>query len=63
MSGATIQARSTTSSARWRPTSSAPQRYALVFKPGTYSGFNAQIGFYTSIVGLGLNPDDVTHQR
>ncbi|XCM83939.1 discoidin domain-containing protein [Kitasatospora sp. HUAS MG31] len=35
-------------------------RYALLFKPGTYSGINAQIGFYTSIAGLGLNPDDTT---
>ncbi|MER5640162.1 discoidin domain-containing protein [Kitasatospora sp. NPDC002227] len=35
-------------------------RYALLFKPGTYSGLNAQIGFYTSIAGLGLNPDDTT---
>ncbi|MCX4669160.1 coagulation factor 5/8 type domain-containing protein [Streptomyces sp. NBC_01381] len=35
-------------------------RYALLFKPGTYSGLNAQIGFYTSIMGLGLSPDD-TH--
>ncbi len=33
-------------------------RYALLFKPGTYSGLNAQIGFYTSIAGLGLSPDD-----
>ncbi|MFI9100535.1 discoidin domain-containing protein [Streptomyces fildesensis] len=33
-------------------------RYQLFFKPGTYSGLNAQIGFYTSISGLGLNPDD-----
>ncbi|MEV8315840.1 coagulation factor 5/8 type domain-containing protein [Streptomyces sp. NPDC059900] len=35
-------------------------RYALLFKPGTYGGLNAQIGFYTSIMGLGLSPDD-TH--
>nr|WP_254553151.1 discoidin domain-containing protein [Kitasatospora sp. MMS16-BH015] len=34
-------------------------RYALLFKPGTYNGgLNAQIGFYTSVAGLGLNPDD-----
>jgi hypothetical protein len=36
------------------------QRNALLFKPGPYSGLNAQIGFYTSIAGLGRNPDDVT---
>ncbi|MCC9155037.1 coagulation factor 5/8 type domain-containing protein [Streptomyces parvulus] len=35
-------------------------RYALLFKPGTYNGLNAQIGFYTSIAGLGLSPDDTT---
>ncbi|MFE8973726.1 MULTISPECIES: coagulation factor 5/8 type domain-containing protein [Streptomyces] len=35
-------------------------RYALLFKPGTYDNINAQIGFYTSIAGLGLNPNDTT---
>ncbi|MGW7750857.1 coagulation factor 5/8 type domain-containing protein [Streptomyces violaceusniger] len=35
-------------------------RYALLFKPGSYSGLNAQIGFYTSIAGLGLSPDNTT---
>ncbi|MBO2450818.1 discoidin domain-containing protein [Actinomadura barringtoniae] len=34
-------------------------RYALMFKPGSYN-VNANIGFYTSIAGLGRNPDDVT---
>ncbi|WP_328868972.1 discoidin domain-containing protein [Streptomyces sp. NBC_00287] len=33
-------------------------RHAFLFKPGTYSGLNAQIGFYTQIAGLGLKPDD-----
>ncbi|MFJ6143703.1 MULTISPECIES: coagulation factor 5/8 type domain-containing protein [Streptomyces] len=35
-------------------------RYALMFKPGTYDEINAQIGFYTQIAGLGLNPNDTT---
>src|SRR6266545_2111953 len=35
------------------------QRYALLFKPGTYA-VEANIGYYTSIQGLGQNPDDVT---
>ncbi|MFJ1749328.1 coagulation factor 5/8 type domain-containing protein [Streptomyces sp. NPDC088116] len=35
-------------------------RYQLLFKPGTYNNINAQIGFYTSISGLGLSPDDTT---
>ncbi|MFE3036498.1 discoidin domain-containing protein [Streptomyces canus] len=33
-------------------------RYQFLLKPGTYNGINAQLGFYTSISGLGLNPDD-----
>ncbi|MFD9848566.1 discoidin domain-containing protein [Streptomyces parvus] len=35
-------------------------RHALLFKPGTYDNINAQIGFYTQIAGLGLNPNDTT---
>ncbi|MEV7422550.1 discoidin domain-containing protein [Streptomyces sp. NPDC091212] len=35
-------------------------RYQLLFKPGTYNNLNAQLGFYTSISGLGLSPDDTT---
>jgi F5/8 type C domain len=34
------------------------ERYALLFKPGNYN-VNANIGFYTSIAGLGRNVDDV----
>ena len=34
------------------------QRYALLFKPGTYN-VEANIGYYTSIQGLGQNPDQV----
>jgi beta-glucosidase len=35
------------------------ERYAMLFKPGSYN-VNANIGFYTSIAGLGQNPDDVS---
>ncbi|MEU0180811.1 RICIN domain-containing protein [Streptomyces sp. NPDC006207] len=35
------------------------QRYALLFKPGSYS-VDANVGFYTQVAGLGLSPDDVT---
>jgi hypothetical protein len=35
------------------------QRYELLFKPGTYNNLTANIGFYTSIAGLGRNPTDV----
>ncbi|MEB3967111.1 discoidin domain-containing protein [Streptomyces kunmingensis] len=34
------------------------QRYQFLLKPGTYNNINAQLGFYTSVSGLGLNPDD-----
>lgn len=35
-----------------------PQRYALLFKPGTYD-ILFDVGFYTSVAGLGHSPDDV----
>jgi len=35
------------------------QRYAFLYKPGQYS-VDAQLGYYTSVAGLGLSPDDVT---
>lgn len=34
------------------------QRYALLFKPGTYNA-NIRVGFYTQVAGLGQMPDDV----
>jgi len=33
-------------------------RHAVFFKPGTYA-VNSQVGYYTSIAGLGLSPDSV----
>src|SRR5947209_1715057 len=39
------------------------QRYALLFKPGTYgtaaAPLNFQVGYYTTVAGLGLSPGDV----
>jgi len=39
------------------------QRYALLFKPGTYGSeanpLNFQVGYYTSVAGLGVSPGDV----
>ena len=35
-----------------------PERFALLFKPGTYN-VNFNVGFYTHVAGLGRNPDDV----
>ena len=34
------------------------ERYALLFKPGKYNT-NVNVGFYTSVMGLGKTPDDV----
>ncbi|WP_306207556.1 RICIN domain-containing protein [Actinoplanes sp. RD1] len=35
------------------------QRYAVLFKPGTYD-VDANVGFFTQVAGLGLTPDQVT---
>ena len=39
------------------------QRYALLFEPGTYGSstnpLNFKVGYYTSVAGLGLSPNDV----
>ncbi len=36
-----------------------PQRHVFLFN-GTYGRVWANVGFYTTVAGLGLNPDDVT---
>lgn len=36
------------------------QRYALMFKPGFYADLDIPVGYYTEVLGLGQNPDDVT---
>ena len=60
---ATIQSRLNTDLHRSRrPTSSAPQRYALLFKPGTYTA-DVNLGFYTQVAGLGLLARRREHQR
>ena len=38
------------------------QRDTFLFKPGTYNVW-ANLGYYTSLAGLGKNPDDVTFTR
>ena len=39
------------------------QRYAILFEPGTYGSAASplvfQVGYYTSVAGLGLSPNDV----
>ncbi|KES08866.1 hypothetical protein BU52_02100 [Streptomyces toyocaensis] len=55
-----IQARLDEVFARQEEDQFGPGRYQFFFKPGAYHGLNAQLGFYTSVSGLGLSPDDTT---
>ena len=46
------------------PNQFGTQRYALLFKPGTYgtaqNPLNFQVGYYTSVAGLGRSPNEVS---
>ena len=61
MAQSSIQSTLDTIAARQVPNQFGTERYALLFKPGTYgSAANPlvfQIGYYTSVAGLGLTPD------
>ncbi len=59
MSSATIQSQLDTVFTQQESAQFGTGRHAFLFKPGTYN-VNAKVGFYTSIIGLGQNPDDVT---
>src|SRR5207237_2797496 len=41
-----------------------PERYTLLFKPGSYGSasnpLTFQVGYYTEVAGLGSSPSDVT---
>jgi hypothetical protein len=54
----TVQDRLDTIFARQHTNQFGAQRYAVLFKPGTYTA-DANLGFYTQVAGLGLSPDDV----
>ena len=58
MPAAQIQAVLDAAAARQVPDEFGAGRYAFLFKPGTYD-VDAQLGYYTSVAGLGLAPDDV----
>lgn len=45
--------------ARQRDNHFGQERYALLFKPGTYE-VDVKVGYYTQVIGLGRTPDDVT---
>ncbi|MEU4426895.1 discoidin domain-containing protein [Actinoplanes sp. NPDC024001] len=59
MSSASIQARADEIFRQQETAQFGTGRWVLAFKPGTYNGLNIQVGFYTSVVGLGQNPQDV----
>ncbi|MGW3245772.1 RICIN domain-containing protein [Streptomyces sp. NPDC001070] len=59
MSSASIQSRLNQVFGQQESNQFGSQRYALLFKPGSYS-VDANVGFYTQVAGLGLSPDDVT---
>lgn len=58
-----IQAKVDSIAAQQVPNQFGTQRYALLFKPGTYgtasAPLNFQVGYYTSVAGLGQSPNDV----
>jgi hypothetical protein len=57
-----IQATVDAIAAQQVPNQFGSERYALLFKPGTYGTpqqpLNFQVGYYTSVAGLGLSPND-----
>ncbi len=59
-----IQARVNSIASRQAGNQFGTQRYALLFEPGTYGSaahpLFLQVGYYTSVAGLGSSPGDVT---
>ncbi|MBM0277180.1 discoidin domain-containing protein [Micromonospora tarensis] len=54
----TIQSRLNTLFTQQETNQFGPQRYAVLFKPGTYTA-DVNLGFFTQVAGLGMSPDDV----
>jgi hypothetical protein len=63
MSTSQIKATVDAIAAQQVPNQFGTQRYALLFKPGTYGSaaapLNFQVGYYTEVAGLGSSPHDV----
>ncbi|MEU7033077.1 RICIN domain-containing protein [Streptomyces sp. NPDC046237] len=59
MPSATIQGRLNTIFQRQETNQFGSERYAVLFKPGTYNN-DVNVGFYTQVLGLGQSPDSVT---
>ncbi|MGH3227846.1 MAG: adenylyl cyclase [Streptosporangiaceae bacterium] len=64
MSQASIQSTLDSIASQQVPNQFGAQRYAILFEPGTYGStadpLTFQVGYYTTVAGLGLNPGDVT---
>jgi F5/8 type C domain len=56
---ADIQSRLNTIFATQHTNQFGPERYAVLFKPGSYTA-DVNMGFFTQVAGLGMSPDDVT---
>ncbi|WP_232075688.1 discoidin domain-containing protein [Phytohabitans suffuscus] len=54
---ATIQSRLNTIFTQQETAQFAPNRYAVLFKPGNYTA-DVNLGFFTQVAGLGMSPDD-----
>ncbi|HET9346045.1 MAG TPA: coagulation factor 5/8 type domain-containing protein [Candidatus Limnocylindrales bacterium] len=63
MSSSQIQATVDAVATQQVPNEFGTERYALLFKPGTYGSaaapLNFQVGYYTAVAGLGQSPGDV----
>lgn len=59
MSASSIQSKLNSIFSQQQSNQFGGQRYAVFFKPGTYSA-DVNVGFYTQVAGLGLSPDAVT---
>ncbi len=63
MAQSAIQADLDAIAAQQVPNQFGPQRYAILFRPGTYGTpadpLNFQVGYYTEVAGLGATPGDV----
>ncbi len=63
MTTSQIQAKVDAIAAQQVPNQFGPERYALLFMPGTYGTatvpLNFQVGYYTEVAGLGASPTDV----
>ncbi|MDL2079856.1 RICIN domain-containing protein [Streptomyces sp. GXMU-J15] len=55
----TVQSRLNTIFQQQEENQFGSQRYAVLFKPGSYNA-DVNVGFYTQVAGLGLTPDAVT---